>query len=253
LGNNPVRAFPSIIRFHDTLTWLSQIVMFIVLGLLVTPSKLLEVAPTAIIFAFFLMFIARPVAVWLCLIPYPFNAKEKIFISWVGLRGAVSIFLAAIPVLSGLPHAELYFNVAFFVVIISLILQGWTITPAARKLKVGLSGVTSSVHRVEVDLPGQDTYELAGYHIEPDSNILDHGIIPSWARINMIIRAGQILKPEQAGDLQVDDYVYFLIKPEMANRLDRLFASYEDLSPDERDEAHWMNRVIAWLRRHISQ
>src|SRR5690606_20041808 len=151
---------------------LSQIIMFIMLGLLVTPSELLRYAPIAIEVALFLIFIARPIAVWLCLIPFKFHPREKLFISWVGLRGAVSIFLAAIPMLSGLPHAELYFNVAFFVVLVSLILQGWTINAAAKKLKVALTSGTPQVNRVELDLPGQTTFELAGYSIAPDSDIL---------------------------------------------------------------------------------
>lgn len=234
LGNNPVRAFPSIIKFHDAMTWLAQIVMFIVLGLLVTPSELLAYAPMAIIFSLVLIFLARPIAVWLCLIPFSFNAREKTFISWVGLRGAVSIFLAAIPMMTNLPNAELYFNIAFFAVLVSLVLQGWSINFLAQKLKLSLPTAGVQVSRVDLDLPGQTTYELAGYSIEPDSDILTHGVIPSWASLNMVVRGGEILKAHEVDRLQAGDFVYFLIRPEQAHRMDRLFVSSDDLAVGER-------------------
>ncbi|MGY6533526.1 potassium/proton antiporter [Glycocaulis sp.] len=234
LGNNPVRAFPSIIKFHDAMTWLAQIVMFIVLGLLVTPSQLLVYAPTAILFALALIFFARPLAVWLCLVPFKFSTNEKNFISWVGLRGAVSIFLAAIPMLTELPNAELYFNVAFFVVLVSLLVQGWTINPMARLTKVALPGLMAQVNRVELDLPGQTELELAGYWVAPDCDLLAHGMIPRWASLTLVVRKDEVLKAHEAGSLQPNDYAYFLVRPEKAQRLDQLFASREDLAGDTR-------------------
>ena len=106
MANRPTRAYPSIVGFHDAMTWLCQIVMFLVLGLLVTPSTLWDYAPQGIFVALVLTFVARPVAVWLCLWPFGFSPKEKLFVSWVGLRGAVSIFLAAIPTLADVPDAH---------------------------------------------------------------------------------------------------------------------------------------------------
>ncbi|WP_429911981.1 potassium/proton antiporter [Glycocaulis sp.] len=234
LGNNPVRAFPSIIKFHDAMTWLAQIVMFIVLGLLVTPSQLLLYAPSAILFALALIFFARPLAVWLCLAPFKFSTNDKHFISWVGLRGAVSIFLAAIPMLTELPNAELYFNVAFFVVLVSLLVQGWTINLAARLTKVALPGLMAQVHRVELDLPGQTELELAGYWVASDCDILSHGVIPSWANLTLVVRKDEVLKAHEAGSLQPHDYAYFLVKPEKAQRLDQLFASRDSLGGEPR-------------------
>jgi len=230
LGNNPVRAFPSIIKFHDAMTWLAQIVMFIVLGMLVTPTTLLLYAVPAVLFAFFLMFIARPLAVWLCLIPFKFSGTEKLFISWVGLRGAVSIFLAAIPMLTQLPHAEIYFNVAFFVVLVSLIVQGWSINFSARRLKLALSRTAARVNRIELDLPGQIAYELVGYNIAPDSEILSHGAVPHWATLNMVVRGEKILKGHEVGTLRSGDFAYFLVRPEQAHRMDKLFVSSDDLA-----------------------
>src|SRR5690242_4681880 len=94
LGNRPVRAFAGILSLHDAVTWLAQIVMFLALGLLVSPHQMLGVALPGLVIALFLIFIARPIAVWLCLWPFGFNQRERLFVSWVGLRGAVSIFLA---------------------------------------------------------------------------------------------------------------------------------------------------------------
>ena len=122
IGNRPTRAHNSVVAFLDAATWLAQIVMFVMLGLLVSPERTLSTLLPAVAVALVLMLVARPVAVFLCLAPFRFNWREKTFIAWVGLRGAVAIFLASIPMLVGLPNAQIYFDVAFGVVIISLLL-----------------------------------------------------------------------------------------------------------------------------------
>jgi potassium/hydrogen antiporter len=232
VGNRPVRGFASVTSFHDAATWLCQIVMFLLLGLLVTPSQLIAHAVPALGIAIGLMLVARPAAVWLCLLPFRFSWREQTFISWVGLRGAVSVFLASIPMLTGLPHADLYFNVAFFVVLVSLLVQGWTTLPGARWLDVALPRVRHQVRRVELDLPGQLDYEMVGYPVPPDSPILHHARVPSWARLALIVRDHRVLTPLEAGELQPGDHVYFVVPPWRAQILDHLFAP-----PDEIDEA----------------
>src|SRR5437763_5182020 len=122
IGNRPTRAHNSVVTFLDAATWLAQIVMFVLLGLLVSPNRLLGSIVPAVIVAIALMVVARPVAVFLCLAPFRFNWREKVFIAWVGLRGAVAIFLASNPLLVGLYKVYLYFDVAFLSVIISLLL-----------------------------------------------------------------------------------------------------------------------------------
>jgi cell volume regulation protein A len=122
----------------DGYAWLAQAGMFLLLGLLVTPSSMGGVLLPAMGVALVLMFVARPLAVWLCLLPFHFNAQETWFISWVGLRGAVPIVLALFPLLAGTPQAGLLFNVAFVVVLASLLTQGTTIAWAARRLGVAL-------------------------------------------------------------------------------------------------------------------
>jgi len=227
VGNRPVRAFASVLSFHDATTWLCQIVMFLVLGLLVSPGKLVTHALPALAVALFLMLVGRPVAVWLCLSPFRFTRHEKIFVSWVGLRGAVSIFLAAIPQLTGVPGAELYFNVAFFVVLVSLLIQGWTVGFAARQTGVALADPAPEVSRVEIDLPGKPELEMVGYPLLADSPIIQRGTLPSWARAVLVVRGDAVLTPEEAGVLRVGDYGYFLAPPDRIRRLDRLFAAFE--------------------------
>ena len=124
VGNKQTRAHNSVVVFLDAVTWLAQIVMFVLLGLLAWPHRLAYSLFGAVAIALVLMLVARPVAVLLCLWPFKFHWNEKIFISWVGLRGAVGIFLASIPMLVGLPGAYLYFDVAFVVVLSSLLVQG---------------------------------------------------------------------------------------------------------------------------------
>ncbi|WP_020178575.1 potassium/proton antiporter [Methylopila sp. M107] len=227
VGNRQVRALPSIIAFHDTVTWLCQIVMFMVLGLLVTPSEMLATLAPALAIAIGLIFVARPVAVALCLYPFGFSWKEIGFAGWVGLRGAVSIFLAAIPTLAKAPNADVIFNVAFVVVIVSLIVQGWTLTPLAKRLNLAVRQTARSVQRVEIDLPGQLAQEMVGYQVTPNCPILFRDSIPKWAKPVFVVRDATILDPLQAGSLKPGDYGYFLAAPERVAELDGLFASTE--------------------------
>lgn len=231
VGNRPVRAFASITSLHDAATWLAQIVMFLILGLLVTPHNLVGHALPALAVALFLIFVARPAMVFLCLWPFRFDLREKLFIAWVGLRGAVSIFLSAIPVLTGMPGGQIYFEVAFFVVLVSLVVQGWTIKPAARRLGQSLPRVALPVTRVELDLPGQLGMELVGYPIGEDSRVLQLTTLPDWVRLVLVVRGGEVLEPVAAGALAAGDYAYFLAPPLKAHRLDRLFASTAERHP----------------------
>jgi cell volume regulation protein A len=231
VGNRPTRAFASITSFHDAATWLCQMVMFIVLGLLVTPSDLLGYLVPALLIGLLLMFVARPIAVWLCLLPFRYSGREKTFVSWVGLRGAVSIFLAAIPTLARIEHAEIYFNVAFVVVLISLLVQGSTIRPAALGLRLATIGRHKPPRRVELDLPGQIDVEMVGYHIAEGSRILLGGELPRWARPIMVVRDEKIIAAEHAGAFGAGDYAYFLAPPRKIHLLDALFLP-ADAQPD---------------------
>ena len=134
LGNRIVRDHDGVLRFHDALSWLAQLAMFIVLGLLVVPSRLLSVAGVAIAMALFLMLVARPLSVMACLLPFRMPRKEVAYVSWVGLRGSVPIVLATFPMSYGIPGAEEVFDVIFFIVLTSVLIQGLTLVPCARWL-----------------------------------------------------------------------------------------------------------------------
>jgi potassium/hydrogen antiporter len=230
LANRPVRAYPSIVAFHDAATWLAQIGMFLVLGLLVTPTTLLQYALPGLIVAAFLILVARPAMVFLCLAPFSFSRNEKLYFSWVGLRGAVSVFLAAIPTLVGVPHAEIFFNMAFFVVLVSLVVQGWTVNASARRLGLALRRTAPAVSRIELDIPGQVGQEMVGYPVSPESMVLGLTRLPGWARLIMVVRDNNVLSPEEAGELHAGDYAYFLVPPDRIPRLDRLFGGTADLA-----------------------
>ena len=223
VGNQKIRAHSSVVVFLDAITWLAQIVMFVLLGLLAWPERLPHSVIGAVIVALTLMLVARPVAVFACLAPFEFAWKEKLFIAWVGLRGAVGIFLASIPLLVGLPSAYLYFDVAFVVVLISLLIQGWTLSAAARKLGVALRRGDAAPQRIELDLPGALDQELVGYSVPANSPYLRRRLIPSWAKPTLFIRDERILTPEEASDVKAGDYVYLLAPPEKAQALDRFF------------------------------
>ncbi|HYC16670.1 MAG TPA: potassium/proton antiporter [Pseudolabrys sp.] len=223
VGNKQTRAHNSVVAFLDAATWLAQIVMFMLLGLLAWPHRLAYTLLGAIAVALVLMLVARPVAVFLCLAPFKFQMNEKIFISWVGLRGAVGIFLASIPLLVGLPGAYLYFDVAFVVVLSSLLVQGWTVALAARKLDISYARADPLPRRVELDLPGQLAREIVGYPVPANSPYLRRGLIPTWARPTLVVRNEEILTPAEAHPVREGDYVYLLAPPEKAQALDRFF------------------------------
>jgi cell volume regulation protein A len=235
IGNRPTRAHNSVVTFLDAATWLAQIVMFVLLGLLVSPQRLTSSAGPAVLVALVLMLVARPIAVFLCLAPFRFNWREKIFIAWTGLRGAVAIFLASIPMLVGLSKAYLYFDVAFVVVIISLLLQGWTLAIAARRLHVALPRAERGPRRVELDLPGQLEQELVGYPVRSKSLFFRRGLIPSWSKPTLVIRNQTILSPMEADPIAPGDYIYLLAPPERAEALDRFFV---DMQPSSAPDPH---------------
>ncbi len=223
VGNRQTRAHNSVVVFLDAITWLAQIVMFVLLGLLVWPERLAGNLLGAFAVAMVLMLVARPAAVFLCLAPFNYQWREKLFISWVGLRGAVAIFLASIPLMVGLPGAVVYFDVAFVVVLSSLLIQGWTVALSARKLDMSFVRSDPLPRRIELDLPGQLAREIVGYPVAANSPYLRRGLIPNWARPTLVIRKEEILTPAEAEPVRVGDYVYLLAPPEKAQALDRFF------------------------------
>jgi cell volume regulation protein A len=229
LGNGRVRAYASIRRFHDGIAWMSQIGMFVILGLLVTPSKLIPVAIPALMISAVLILVARPLSVYLSLLPFRFPWREQAFISWVGLRGSVPILLATFPLIAGVEHAGVFFNVAFFIVLVSLVVQGWTVAPAARALDLVLPQNSALVHRVDLDLPGQRGYEVVSYRIESSSSLI--GLKPKslpltdTSRVICVARGGHVLRYKEWGALRAGDYVSLLAEKDELPKLDEMFTS----------------------------
>ncbi|MBT1063256.1 potassium/proton antiporter [Bowmanella sp. Y26] len=175
IGNARLPQIVHILQVQDGLTWLGQILMFLILGLLVTPSHLMDNAALSLSIALILIFVARPIATLVCLLPFAFPWREQLFISWVGLRGAVPIILALYPWLSGLEDQALYFDVAFFVVLISLLVQGWTMTPLARWLGLEVPPTPEPTQRLPLEtLPSGDPLEVWAFPINKDSLAFEH-------------------------------------------------------------------------------
>ncbi|TPW27615.1 potassium/proton antiporter [Pararhizobium mangrovi] len=249
-GNRSIRAKTAIRRFQEGMTWLAQIVMFLVLGLLATPSQFPAIALPAIALALFLVLVARPVAVWLCLSPFRYTKRERLFISWVGLRGAVSILLAILPVIGGVEGGMLFFNTAFIIVLVSLLLQGWTISPMAKRLSLVVPPRIGPVQRVEVELPGSANHELVAYRVVKDSPVLTGERIPRWARPSLVVRNGRSMRYQYAGRLQENDHVYLFISPNFPRLLDRLFASP---APVEKDDTEFFGAFTVDPKRTLGE
>lgn len=232
-GDRYMRSLEGLRRFQDGMTWLAQIAMFLTLGLLAKPSEFSTIALPAIALALFLTFVARPVSIWLCLLPFGYRRNEIAFIGWVGLRGAVSILLAILPFIGALKQAQLFFNVAFIVVLTSLLVQGWTIRFMAHWLGLIVPPRSGPVGKVELELPGTSHHELVVYHVVADSPVLSGKPIPRWARPSRITRNGHSLRFCDADRLQAGDCVYIFTAPQYAPFLDQLFASPARIDTDD--------------------
>ncbi len=198
--------------------------MFLTLGLLATPHEFPAVALAAVALAAFLMLVARPVAVWLCLMPFRFSRHETAFVSWVGLRGAVSILLAILPVMAGVPGGRMMFNIAFVVVLTSLLVQGWSIAPMARFLGLVVPARRGPVDRIELELPGSSRHEIVAYSVHPESAVAKGQRIPRWAEPSLVIRDGRTLRRYRSGKPQAGDRIYVITTPDYIGLLDKLFA-----------------------------
>lgn len=234
-GNRRLREALALRRFQDGMTWLAQIGMFVVFGLLATPSEFPRVALQGVVLAIFLIFVARPIAVWTCMAPFRFQREETAFVGWVGLRGAVSLLLAILPLVAGLSRGQEIFNTAFIIVLTSLLIQGWTIRPMARRLGLIIPPTIGPVDKVELELPGSATHELVVYHVVPDSPVAQGQRVPRWARPSLVVRQGRSMRPQFAGRLEADDRVYLFTAPRNIRLLDRLFASPAKVEADDKD------------------
>lgn len=254
VGNRLSRGLYNIQRFHDGIAWLAQISLFLMLGLLVSPRELMLYAPSAVLVGLFLILVGRPVAVWLCLMPFQFAWREKLFISWVGLRGAVPIVLAMFPWLAGFENWPFFFNIAFFIVLVSLVMQGWTVAPLARWLKLDVPTTSSRVQRVELGVPGQVGYEFVGYKLAEGSPALrsptDKLPLPAGASLLCVLREDQPLSLKESHTLEPGDHVYLLASATDLPALDKLLVGVDE--PDRLSAQAFFGEFVVTPRAKLA-
>lgn len=220
VGNNKIKHRKEITTFMDGLSWLFQIIMFLCLGLLVNPHEMLDVAIVATLIGVFMIFIGRPLSVFLCLLPFKnMTTKSRIFISWVGLRGAVPIIFATYPVVAGIEGANMIFNIVFFITIVSLIVQGTTISKMANKLKLS-KPMPKTGNEFGVELPEEINTHLYDMVIEPShitsGDTLKDMALPKGTLVMIVKRDEEYLIPNGTLKLHVGDRLLLISEKQEA-------------------------------------
>ncbi len=239
IGNSRLIFQRGTLLFHDGLAWVGQILMFVVLGLLSSPSGLVAVALEGFLVAAVLILVARPIAVIPLLLPFGFNLREHIFISWVGLKGAVPIILAMFPLLFDVPQGALLFNVVFFVVLISAVVQGGTLPMVARALGLEEEPEPARPVTLEITSLRDVDADIVEYSLGEDSRVsgrrLNQLALPDGVVIAMISRDNSLIPPRGSTMLLPGDHVFIVLRAETRPLVDRIFSrdgkSAEELPP----------------------
>lgn len=201
-------------RFHDGIAWIAQVGVFVLLGLLAFPSRLLAVAPSGLAIAAVLVLVARPISVWIVTLGFRYDWRDRLIITCGGLRGAVPVILATIPLAAGIPGAGMIFNVTFFAVVISVLVQSTLMPPLARKLgRLEAESADASVS-LELTALRETGQELLGYLVEPDSAAAGQPIrqlpLPADALVVLVVRGKDVIPPRGSTVLVPRDQVYVL-------------------------------------------
>lgn len=234
IGNSQIVKKKSLLRFFDGLAWLSQITMFLTLGLLVYPSHLLPVTGAGILLSIFLMFVARPISVFLSLFLSKYSLRERLFVAWVGLRGAVPIILATFPLLAGIQNAELIFNLVFFIVLTSALFQGWSIPIISKILGVSAPLENKRASPIEFEPPpGVDT-ELIELIVPFESEVVNKPIVeigfPQDCLIVLIVRGENFIVPSGGTILEPGDTLLFLANKNSLKRINEILHKWKGTS-----------------------
>jgi cell volume regulation protein A len=231
VGNRRLSFQQGVRRFHDALAWLAQIIMFVTLGLLCFPSRLLQVSGKAILISLVLIFLARPVAVWISALPFRFNWRELTFMSWVGLKGAVPITLATFPLMFATPQvsmqAPLIFDVVFFIVVVSAIVQGTSLTPFARWLGLERPRDPEPPVTLEISSLRHVDGKVVDYAIGEDSRATGRQVkelaLPGGVVIALIARGGRIIAPQGFTRIEAGDHIMLVLQPGTEPLVERVF------------------------------
>jgi cell volume regulation protein A len=228
VGNNRIVFQRDTFLFHDGLAWLSQITMFVVLGLLIDPKELLDVWIEGLAISAVLIFLARPLAVAPVLKIFGFDAREITLVSWVGLRGSVPIILAIFPLLFGLPGAPLIFNVVFFVVLISATVQGSTLAFFARRLGLSEPPPPAPAATLQITSIRDVNADIVEYTMRGDSRAVGRRLsqlaLPDGTVVAMITRRNTVIPPRGSTAIQADDHLYVVLRPDARPFVDRVFS-----------------------------
>jgi cell volume regulation protein A len=221
----------SVQRVHDTLAWLSQIGMFLVFGLLAFPSRVLTVWPTGVGMALVLALIARPIAVWCCLAPFGYRWREMVFIGLVGLRGAVPIVLATLPVIMQVTHAEFVFDVVFVMVVMNAALQGASVPWLARQFRMDSAEPVAPSAMLEIEGPSPFARDIRSYAVDevlPAAGApLSSLPLPEGVSVMLVIRGLELITPGDGLVLEPGDHVYLLVAPQDVPMVQLLFGTPE--------------------------
>ena len=236
IGNSRIVFHRGVLLFHDAGAWLGQISMFIVLGLLSFPSRLIEVAVPGLLIAMVLVLVARPIAIFLCVAAFRFSIREQLFLSWGGLKGAVPITLATFPLLHGMPDAPVLFDIVFFVVLISALVQGWTLPWAARRLGLESPRKVESPVTLEISSLQHVEGDIVDYFIDAGTQSAGRMIrelaLPEEVVVALIVRDRQIQLPKGSTRIEAGDHVIVVLRPAVRPMVDRVFARQEGVPED---------------------